>query len=110
LTSAADHQRDYPKRATKRAPLMVRFPQHSSEPHVAWWKSCKQSFAFPLRFPLKCSVVNGNRSFLPGQDALAKPLEWVNHADGSFPTAMAQRDYAVARACCCQIRSVLFTD
>ena len=76
------------------APLMVRFAQHSTEPHVAWCEPCKQSFAFPLRLPLKCSVVNGNRSFVPGQEALAKPLEWVNPADGSFPTAMAQREYA----------------
>ena len=73
------------------APPMVRFPQHSTEPHVAWCEPCQQSFAFPLPLPLKCTVVNGNRSFVPGQDALAKSLEWVNPADGSFPAAMAQR-------------------
>jgi hypothetical protein len=92
------------------APPMVRFAQHSTEPHVAWCEPCQQSFAFPLRLPLKCTVVNGNRSFVPGQEALAKSRKWVNPADGSFPTAMAQREYAIARACCCQIRSVLFTD
>jgi hypothetical protein len=91
-------------------PPMVRFAQHSSEPHVAWCDPCKQSFAFPPRLQLKRTVVNGNRSFVPGQDALAKSLEWVNPADGSFPTEMAHREYAIARACCCQIRSVLFTD
>jgi hypothetical protein len=67
-------------------------------------------FCISAPLPLKCTVVNGNRSFAPGQEALAKSLEWVNPADGSFPTAMAQREYAIARACCCQIRSVLFTD
>ena len=91
-------------------PPMVRFAQHSSEPHVAWCEARQHGFAFPLRLPLECSVVNGNRSFAPGQDALAKSLEWVNPADGSFPTAIAQREYATARACCCQIRSVLFTE
>ena len=75
------------------ASLMVRFAQHSTEPHVAWCEPCKQSFAFPLRLPLKCTVFNGNRSLVPGQEALAKSFECVNPADGSFPTAIPDMSF-----------------
>jgi hypothetical protein len=78
------------------APMMVKFAQHSTEPHVARCEPCQQSFAFPLRLPLKCAVVNGNRSFVPGQEALAKSLEWVSPADGSFPTALAQSSNSIS--------------
>jgi len=37
---------------------------------------------------MKCTVANGNRSFAPGQEALAKSSEWVRPADGSFPGSM----------------------
>ena len=51
-------------------------------------------FCISAPLPLKCTVVNGNRSFAPGQDALAKSLEWVRHADGNFPRAMAEQQHA----------------
>src|SRR4029078_2630143 len=51
---------------------MIRFAQHSTEPDLAPCGSCKQAFAFSFRLPLNRAVVNGSRSFAPGQAALAQ--------------------------------------